>query len=73
MANRGVVVGNEPVGDVGADGGLVVVDHVHRDGDRPGEAEGGAGHLGPAPRLLPPLVVVVVRTLRPENSPESLK
>ena len=50
-----------------------MVDHVHRDGDRSGEAEGGAGHLGPAPRLLPPLVVVVVRTLRPENSPESLK
>ena len=54
-----------------------MVDDIHLDGDGPGE--GGAGHLPPAPRhpplLLLPLivVVVVVGALGPENSPESLK
>ena len=60
VANRGVVVGNEPVGDVGADGGLVMLQDVHLDREGPGQA----GHV-PAP--VPHLVVVALRL---EDPPE---
>ena len=53
-------MGNEPVGDVGADGGLVMLQDVHLDREGPGQA----GHV-PAP--VPHLVVVALRL---EDPPE---